>query len=903
MRITTSFRFMLILIFFGSANVLFADSQKIIISEFMAINSNGITDEDLEHSDWIELYNNTENAIDLQGWYLTDDAANLKQWQFPSITIPKGGYLLVFASGKNRIDPAKSLHTNFKLSGSGEFLVISEPDTTISHAYQPLYPAQQQDVSYGLFQGQEVFFTTATPLLANIAGSIPFAPTFSHSRGFYDAAIDVTLSNPDANASIYYTTNGTRPTKTTGTLYTSPIKITTTTPLSAVAINSTNVSSAVISNTYFYLNDVIKQPKAPAGYPTDWKESTATTSIAADYEMDSRVTTATDYKDKIIASLKSIPTMNIVTNVGYLFSNVADVNNGGIYIFTGLPNTASKVWERPASVEYFDVKTGREFQTNCRLKLHGGNSRRPSNSPKHGFELAFKSTYGPSKLNFDIFDEKQSTKEFNSLILRAGYNYSWVKNSATQQSPAQYIQDSWAKTTQLDMDQPAAHETFVHLYLNGLYWGVYNISEELNKDFMEAYLGGVATDFDVVKEKETNTTGSTDGTMVAWNSFKSLITGAETNTNYQKMQGKTDAGVVSSSVQNLLDVENYIDYMLINYYIGNGDWDANNWTVGRNRVTNTAGFKFFCWDAETSMVALADNKIMTGSAGNPTAFMQYLKKNSDFKVLIADRIKKHLLDAGGALTPTVVAERYEKLADEIELAMIGESARWSDWYAPYTPYTVNGHWLPRKNDLLTNYFPQRTDVLMTQLKAAALYPAVNAPAFTHYGGTISSAINLGMTTNSGTIYYTTDGSDPRTSITGAVATNAKTYASAVNVGSSVTIRARAKSSTEWSAITEATFVYSSINGIEDIISEQLECSNYPNPFRKTTRIQLSLPAAGDLQVDIYSIDGRLVKQLFKGKAISGNNQFDWSPEDNQTGIYICRMTYAGRSTYLKLLRK
>lgn len=881
-----------------------ANSNKILITEFMAINSNGLFDEDGDRSDWIELYNNTDNAIDLAGWYLTDNALQLKEWQFPSVTLAKGAYMVVYASGKNRIDPSENLHTNFKLSGSGEFLAVCEPDTTISHAYSPLYPAQQQDVSYGIFQGQEVFFSTSTPSVANIAGSIPFAPAFSHSRGFYETAFNLSLSVPGGDGAIYYTTNGTRPTKTTGTLYTAPLRITTTTPVSAVVINSANVSSAVVSNTYLFLNDVIRQPKAPAGYPTDWKESTAATSIAADYEMDTRVTTNAAYKDKIIASLKSLPTMNIVTNIGYLFSNVEDVNNGGIYIFTGLPHTESKAWERPASVEYFDVKTGKEFQINCRLKLHGGNSRRPTNSPKHGFELGFKSTYGPTKLNFDIFNEKQSAKEFNSLIVRAGYNYTWVKNAAAQQTAAQYIQDSWAKTTQLDMGQISAHETFVHLYLNGLYWGVYNISEEINKDFLESYLGGLETDYDVIKEKETDTTGPTDGTMVAWNSFKSQITGVATSANYQKMLGNNADGTVNPAYSKLLNPENYIDYMLINYYIGNGDWDANNWSVGRNRVTNTEGFRFFCWDTETSMTALTENKIITGTAGNPTAFMQYLKKNADFKVLMADRIKMHLLDAGGALTPPVVAERYEKLADEIELAMIGESARWSDWYTPYAPYTVNGHWLPRKTDLINNYFPQRTDVLLTQLKTASLYPTVDAPAFTHASGAFSSAINLGMTTNSGTIYYTTDGSDPRVNISGIVNASAKTYTSAVAINSNTTIKARAKTSVgEWSAITIGEYIFGAPNAVEQPLAEQLACSNYPNPFSKSTRIQLTMPFEGDINIAIYGLDGRLVKNLFNGKAMCGLNSYEWQSEETESGIYICRIDFEGRSAYLKLIKR
>ena len=258
LNIFQTHRFPLFLLFIFLSFNINAESNKILITEFMAINSNGIVDEDTEHSDWIELYNNTESAVNLQGWYLTDDALNLKQWQFPAVTIAKGAYLVVFASGKNRVDPTKNLHTNFKLSGSGEFLAICEPDSTISHAYSPLFPAQSQDVSYGFYQGQTVFFSTSTPGLVNVSGSIPFSPVFSHKRGFYTAAFDVTLSTVSNEGSIYYTLNGTRPNKTTGTLYTAPVRITTTTPLSAVVINSSNVSSPVVSNTYIFLSDVLK---------------------------------------------------------------------------------------------------------------------------------------------------------------------------------------------------------------------------------------------------------------------------------------------------------------------------------------------------------------------------------------------------------------------------------------------------------------------------------------------------------------------------------------------------------------------------------------------------------------------------------------------------------------------
>lgn len=900
MKITTIARSFLVSLILLLSTHLLAESQKVIITEFMAINSNGLFDEDSDRSDWLELHNNTDAALNLNGWYLSDNARNLKKWQFPAVIIPKGGYLIVFASNKNRIDPTKTLHTNFKLTGTGEFLAISEPDTTVSFSYQS-YPSQRQDVSFGIFQNEKVYFTTATPGAENVAGTLPFAPNFSAKRGFYEASIDVTLSLPGGNGSIYYTTNGTRPSKTTGTLYTAPVRITTTTPLSAITVNSENQSSEIISNTYFYLKDIISQPSNPVGYPSSWKTEKETVALPADYQMDPRVTNSAAYKDLMENSLTSLPTMNIVTNIGYLFSDKEDATTGGIYIYTGLPHTESKAWERPASVEYLDTKTQKEFQLNCRLKLHGGNSRRPTNSPKHGFELTFKSSYGPSKLNFNLFDEKEATNELNSLVLRAGYNYTWVKNSAVQQAPAQYIQDSWAKTTQLDMGHPAAHEKFVHLYLNGLYWGVYNISEELNKDFMESYLGGNELDYDVVKEKET--TVPSDGTMVAWNALKSQISGVETNVNYQKIQGNNADGSVNPAYQNLLDIDNYIDYMLMNYYIGNQDWDANNWTVGRNRISNDAGFKFFSWDAETSMVALSDNRIITGSAGNPTAFMQYLKKNADFKVRIADRIKKHLLDMGGALTPSVIAERYNKLADEIDMAIISESARWSDWFTPNTPYTKNDHWIPRKNALLNDYFPARTDILLAQLKSASLYPSVQAPVFTHQSGDFNAAFNLGMSPNSGTIYYTLNGTDPRVEISGATSTASTSYTGTINIGATVTVKARAKSGSEWSAITEAVYNFDNPNAVNTPLAELLACTGYPNPFGESTRIQFTLPYKGNVQVDIYSLEGRRVEQLFNGTAESGLHNFEWNASESESGIYICRISFDGQRTYLKLIKK
>ena len=95
-------------------------AQSFVITELMAANATGERDEDGEFSDWIEIYNPDAQGASLQGWYLTDSPQDRGQWQFPNLTVPGGGTVLVFASGKDRRDPAGNLHTNFKLDRSGE---------------------------------------------------------------------------------------------------------------------------------------------------------------------------------------------------------------------------------------------------------------------------------------------------------------------------------------------------------------------------------------------------------------------------------------------------------------------------------------------------------------------------------------------------------------------------------------------------------------------------------------------------------------------------------------------------------------------------------------------------------------------------------------------------------------
>ncbi|XAL99497.1 lamin tail domain-containing protein [Phycisphaeraceae bacterium D3-23] len=159
-----------------------------LITEFLASNDTVLDDEDGDSSDWIEIYNAGDTALDLDGWHLTDRADDLTQWTFPSVSLDPGEYLVVFASNKDRADAdGTELHTNFALSAGGEYLALVEADgTTVADEYAPEYPAQSTDVSYGI--AQQVTQTTLIDEGDNARFTVPTGPVAGwNTLGFNDS--------------------------------------------------------------------------------------------------------------------------------------------------------------------------------------------------------------------------------------------------------------------------------------------------------------------------------------------------------------------------------------------------------------------------------------------------------------------------------------------------------------------------------------------------------------------------------------------------------------------------------------------------------------------------------------------------------------------------------------------
>ena len=272
----------------------------------------------------------------------------------------------------------------------------------------------------------------------------------------------------------------------------------------------------------------------------------------------------------------------------------------------------------------------------------------------------------------------------------------------------QLVRDLWGKDTQLDMGYPSGHNTYVQLYLNGMYWGIYNPTERIDKDFAKEYLGGNEDDYDIIKDYSE----VVDGNITAWNEMMKLAkTDMVNNVNYQRIQGKNPDGTINPNYEAYVDVEDLIDYMILNFYGTNLDWDHHNWIAVRNRIEPGKGFKFFSWDAEHILEDVSSNVLDENNSNCPSYLFQRLLKNPDFKKLFADRIQLNCFN-GGALTYSSALKRWMKRSDEVEPAIIAESARWGDYRrdvhnwagGPYDLYDKE-YWLAEKSFMVNEYFP------------------------------------------------------------------------------------------------------------------------------------------------------------------------------------------------------
>ncbi len=764
-------------------------NADLVVNEFMAENRLTIADGDGDYSDWVELYNNGSESQNLGGYYLTDDKDELTKWRLPNITISPGGYMLIFASGKEKVDSQGYLHTNFSLSRDGEYLGLVYVDgTTVLSDFGDKYAPQRCDVSYGYCWGNgantrairgaitsvtsEGYFLAPSPGSGNSAtvySSIVEKPKFSQPHGFYEGPFTLALSTDTPGAEIRYTLDGSEPSLSNGTIYTNSLTVETTTTIRAIAYKYGSLSSDINTRTYIYVDDVAKQPANPAGWPDTWGVYSGTVMVPADYEMDSRVVEKTQPGYSVRDALLDIPTVSVAMKL----DDFAGPDNG-IY------SHPTSRWERKCSVEYIHPDGKGGFQENCKIEVHGNASRTPQRMQKHSLRLTFTGEYGASKLKYPLFKESD-VETFNQLVLRACFTDSWAlvswQTSRYRPNDSQYIRDIWMKESFRDMGHVSSYGNYVHLYVNGIYFGIHNLTERLAEDFYCDHIGGKPEDW------ECNEDFRNEGPH--WKAME--LINASSHAGY-------------SEICNYLDVDNFADYMLLHLYGDAEDWPSHNGYAAANIGSGDGRFRFFVWDQEIALDYHGRAATRINTDTDIGRLFTNLRQNVEFRLLFADRFQKHCFN-GGALSIAEAQNRYLEIAGWIDKAIVAESARWGDTQAS-TPYgsmvaqpspldnidhdlyppapndpsyyfTREDSWIVERDNVVNNYIPaihnkNNSYALINLLRVNSLYPLIDAAEFLindtkQHGGRVDKGdvLTIFNANGSGKIYYTVDGSDPR----------------------------------------------------------------------------------------------------------------------------------------------
>ena len=278
---------------------------------------------------------------------------------------------------------------------------------------------------------------------------------------------------------------------------------------------------------------------------------------------------------------------------------------------------------------------------------------------------------------------------------------------------------------QRKMGWTSVNALYVHVFLNGMYWGLYNIAERVDDKFVTNHLGGEKEDVDVIKIEEDggNHLEASEGDMEAYDLMTETVSMAAYDAEaYNRLQGLDADGNPDPTLEPLLDIDAFIDYMLINQYAGNTDWDHHNWYAIRRRGADSEGFRFLCWDSELILDNPKENVLSKDNGGSfPTGIFNQLIQNPDFARRYMKRALIVLAD-DGLLGQASTEALWDSLYNHISLALYDESARWGDYRRDVHPYTTKGHrytvekyYLPERQRLHDEYFPVRSQRVLSNI--------------------------------------------------------------------------------------------------------------------------------------------------------------------------------------------
>ncbi|NNC83552.1 MAG: T9SS type A sorting domain-containing protein [Flavobacteriales bacterium] len=595
-----------------SISCLLGRAQGLSINEFMSDNQSSIQDADGDRPDWIELHNSSSEPIDLTGYHLSDDAEDPLKWQFTTGQIVSGGFLIVFASDKDRQGPT-GYHTNFKISSDGEALLLSNPQGELIR----YIPAQglEEDVSLGaLNDGQmdvQVRFLPASPGASNDVGEVipdwEHQIAFSDPGGFYPEGFGLTLQ-AEEGYTIRYTTDGSHPTADSP-VYEAPITI----------------------RDRQYDPDGISL--IPSGL--DWQEprkagEKATVIKAAlflDEQRRSRIFTETYFiSSRLDERYDGIPVIALSTPSDSLFSYERGIYVQGVhfdpdnYRTTGNYFMKGWEWERQMHLEFFDSQHSKQFAQDCGARIHGKSSRY---LPQKTLRLYARDDYAAELFPYPFFQQKTS-EAYKRILLR----------SADSDQGGTLIRDVLSTELIRDMEVDYMDYSPSVVFLNGEYWGIHNIRERIDEHYLAQNHGVDPDEVDLLTLESTVEEGSSS----AYLELRDYVATHDL--------AHADA---YTYVAARVDLSNLMDYYIAQFYLANFDWPEINIRFWRPRTEN-GKWRWILYDCDRCMLRTESDRlkdfILSGSPSSEipewsALMLDRLLDNDDFRKEFMQRALYH----------------------------------------------------------------------------------------------------------------------------------------------------------------------------------------------------------------------------------------------------------------------
>jgi hypothetical protein len=527
---------------------------QVVINEICPANADIKYDPDFYNfSGWVELYNTGTGSVPVGGYYLSDDAAKKNKWRIPNgLSIPSKGTLLIWCDNMNT-----GIHASFTLDCDGEELVLS--NNLLNEIDRVTFGKQYTNIAYGRKTdgaADWAYLTSPTPGTSNVnqtASERLENPSLSLLSGRYSGTQILTMSHPVAGTEIRFTTDGSEP-RPTSSKYAAPVSITKTTTVKAIAFKPGYVPSKAEVKTFFINQHTF-----------------------------------------------TLPVISISTTPNYLWDNTIGIYTDGTNGMPGncQPNPVNwnREWDRHAVFEYFQPNGAKDFDQPVDIRIGGACSR---NNPQKSIVIKARDKYGKNHIDEKMFSTK-TTDRFGGFILRNSGNDFW--NTMFRDALMQSL-----TIGQMDVDYMAYQPTI--FYLNGEYWGIQNLREKIDADYIESNYNIPKEDIDLLE------TGgyALEGTANEWNIYLDSL---------QKINLALPASF--SFIDRHIDVQEFINYVSAEIYYCNTDWPGNNVKFWRQRSTN-GKFRWILWDLDFGF-ALYDG---ASYATHPTLEFATDPDNSDW---------------------------------------------------------------------------------------------------------------------------------------------------------------------------------------------------------------------------------------------------------------------------------